>query len=443
MEPHDRGRASDRGMAAADEFDTALDTNPPPESMTARREEPPQLTAIERQRLKLTAQAAAQRRRAGGHGELRPRRSRFPLALLLLLLAVGIGVTIVYTDIEQPLLERITERVPALTAPPPHTETYDDNVKPGPSPIISESDTTQIPAEPQSSPEPAPALPPNASGQVVRDTVDPESIAAPADTTATLTATPPTRDGLTLPMEYISLRDEPDLFRQLVLFYRAKLAAALEDSSTSDTLVVAAALHQLRARALAELGDAIEAGSLSTAQKLSGEIDRIFPELVVDSEYEAPQTQAAAPTSTTRTTSAAATNAANTEEANTPVANEPSAPPPRPQIVSLSMVSGVVTNDLFEPRNNGGVLLVNLGYRNFSYSLTGGGPNTLLLRIRAPGNPLMLVEEPVEIFGDRGTKSFQVDTLLKENTIDHYQVDIVLHGRVIESRIVARAPPVY
>ncbi len=114
------------------------------------------------------------------------------------------------------------------------------------------------------------------------------------------------------------------------------------------------------------------------------------------------------------------------------------APPPRPRIDSLSIVSGIMENEQFVPRNNGGVLMVSISYRNFSYPPADPGDDTLTMLIRAPGNPLLLAEVPVDIPGDRGTRNFRVETPIRENTSDHYQLDLVLRGRLLESRVVMR-----
>ena len=240
--------------------------------------------------------------------------------------------------------------------------------------------------------------------------------AAPSRETAPPSERPTPTDELALPLDTLSLQTQPELVRQLVQLYRLQLRDNPNDSAA------ATALHALQERALTET-TATASGETAATTALLKQLTALFPELADDPRYLALQ-------SSLTPKVAAQKPAAETEQ---------TVPPPRPRIEALSMVSGIIDNDEFIPRNDGGVLQVSLSYRNFSNPPATPGDDTLILRIRAPGNPLLLAEVPLDIAGDRGTRNFRVETPIRQNTSDYYQLDLILGGRVLESRIVARA----
>lgn len=362
------------------------------------REGPPTLTAIQRQQLAMAARAASERQPIGDAFWRPHSRTDRPKVVpkLILTLAIAIGLALAFTDIEQFLPVQIGKAVVAAS-----TATHD----PG-QPLPS----TSVPPQRLAEPVPQPAIP--VSGKVVRDQPEP---AQPADTSP-----PPVEkqaisaDSLSLSVDMLSLQQQPELFPQLVQLYKERLIRDPGDAEAKN------ALHHLREKAFVEIENNIEANELSAATQLAKQIGQYFPDVANDPKYLALQeriAQAKPPTTTT-------------DGAKTPL--------PRPRIDSLSMVSGIMESDHFVPRNDGGVLLISIGYRNFSNPPADPGDDTLTMLIRAPGNPLLLAEVPVSFSGDRGTKHFSVTTPIKENTSNNYQVDLVMRGRLLESRIVTR-----
>ncbi len=88
----------------------------------------------------------------------------------------------------------------------------------------------------------------------------------------------------------------------------------------------------------------------------------------------------------------------------------------------------------------GGAFHVTVNYVNFSNAPATPGPDTMLMQLHAAGNPLMLAEVPVEIPGDRGTKTFTVSIPIPVDSVDYYQVDFIVNERRFDTRIVARNP---
>lgn len=108
-----------------------------------------------------------------------------------------------------------------------------------------------------------------------------------------------------------------------------------------------------------------------------------------------------------------------------------------PNIYNISITPGVMREERFQPDRSGRVFMVKFSYQNF-YSRADFSLTTLIAaQIRFAGDPLLLAERKITIDGQRGTKYFAIDTLMKNNTMGVYQLDFLLNGQAIATHQIA------
>jgi hypothetical protein len=273
-------------------------------------------------------------------------------------------------------------------------------------------------------------------------------------------ATSGTSGELSIPIADASLRSRPELLEQLVQVYRSKLASDPNDA-TAQT-----ALNQLRERSLAELETIIAEGDDSAAGSSLQIVSRLFPELAENSRYKyltvrmdyihrqatdelaAKSEQSAAAPAPEKTISPEKT--ASSEKAVSPpidssmtVAKKAveKTQPLKPEIRAVSITPGNMVENRFVPSEGGNALMVEISYRNFEKTFEDSSEVTLVTRLGIPGDATVLAEVPVVISGDRGTKSFLMDTLMSGNTDKKYQLNFLLDGKFFASRMVRVSIP--
>ncbi|MDB6061798.1 MAG: hypothetical protein JWM78_1901 [Verrucomicrobiaceae bacterium] len=124
------------------------------------------------------------------------------------------------------------------------------------------------------------------------------------------------------------------------------------------------------------------------------------------------------------------------------IAKKPAAPaaPPKPQIRVASVTPGTMIDQRFVASNPGKAFLVEINYRDFK-SADDDAEVALVALIGTPGDPSALAEVPVDISGDRGTKSFVMETLIPGNTGETYRLNFMLNGEFLTSATVRLSAP--
>lgn len=256
---------------------------------------------------------------------------------------------------------------------------------------------------------------------------------------------------LSIPISDVSLRSRPELLEQLVQVYRSRLAAVPNDSVALD------ALNQLQERSLSELEAIIRESDDSTASRSLQLISRLFPELAdnpryrylnarmdyihrqakgepeVKPESSAPLAATVSSETTASQKSVSAPHDSSAVVAKKAVENTPSL---KPEIRTVSIIPGTMVDDRFTPGENGNVFMVEISYRNFDKVSEDQSDVTLVTRLGIPGDSTALAEVPVEIFGNRGKKSFLMETLMPGSPGEKYQVNFILNGEFLASRVV-------
>jgi len=95
----------------------------------------------------------------------------------------------------------------------------------------------------------------------------------------------------------------------------------------------------------------------------------------------------------------------------------------------------------FVPAEGGNVFMVKISYRNFDNSNYDDGEAELVTLLGAAGDSRVLAEVPVAVFGDRGTKSFAIETFLPGYSGEPYKLNFILNGRFVASRTVRLSMP--
>ncbi|HSB95131.1 MAG TPA: hypothetical protein VLC91_01700 [Spongiibacteraceae bacterium] len=288
--------------------------------------------------------------------------------------------------------------------------------------------------------------------------------------TPTPTPTPaPALSALSIPIADVSLRNRPELLEQVVQIYRSKLA---EDPNNTAARAV---LNQLQERSLSDLQSIILEADYAVAVTAMGIVSRLFPEAADSVRYKylvarldrmqsqdksTAKLESAQPTSTsTSTTTAPATLP---EPVSKPVAPEKAKPivseknnaaainsaattaknttenisSSKPEIRAVSITRGTVIDDRFVPGDDGNAFMVEISYRNFDKVAKDESEVSLVARLGVPGDPTVLAEAPIEIAGDRGTKSVVMTSLLPGDTGEEYKLNFILNGEFMASRTV-------
>ncbi|MET0379231.1 MAG: hypothetical protein ABW049_09605 [Spongiibacteraceae bacterium] len=357
------------------------------------------------------------------------------VSFLVLFFLVAGGALLVFTDQDrslQKIVDPILATVAQITAAPEDTsQTNNPSPATNPSPVIN--------SLPSKTPPPAVAPLTAAPNQV--------AIAAPAEAIA-------------VPVGDISLRKRPELLEQLVQVYRSKLA---EDSTDSAAL---AALNRLEEQSLSELETIIAEGNNAVAVRSLEIIAQVFPEIADTARYkylaaqttheqrEAATEPAAKPEPATSSTAATSTPAAAPPMISPPtsvsIPFEPAAKIAanhtdnvalsKPKVRVVSITPGAMMEGRFVPGNDGKVFMVTISYRNFS-NAEDQSETTLVARLGAAGNPTALAEVPVELSGDRGTKSFLMETFTPGNIGEKYRLNFLLNDEFLASSTVRLSIP--
>jgi len=293
--------------------------------------------------------------------------------------------------------------------------------------------------------------------------------AATVITTATPTPVPAST-ALSISIADVSLRNRPELLEQVVQIYRSKLA---DDPNNTAARAV---LDQLQERSLSDLQSIILEADYSVAVKAMASVSQLFPEATNSVRYkylaarlERMQSQeksiAKLESSKSTSTSTSTTIAPATlpepvskppaPEKAQPIVSETNSPaainsaataakkttenisPSKPEIRALSITRGAVIDDRFVPGDEGNAFMVEVSYRNFDKVSEGESEVSLVARLGVPGDPTVLAEAPIEISGDRGTKSFVMTPFLQTgNAGEAYKLNFILNGEFLVSRTV-------
>lgn len=397
-------------------------------------------------------------------GRHRRRRSRFGLkSLLLLLFLVAVGVALMFLKTDNPLLQQLVDTNPPSVAPAAHDSDAPPVTTP-PSAIGLQSENTPQPgANDAQTPSEELQTPALNSQTATSDAQAPagESSMAEHETPATVSNLPstpsesPTSSGaapvgatntgpvsatnsISIPTADISLRDRPELLEQLVAIYRAQLAADPNNTSAQT------ALAQLQEHSLAELQTIVLAGDDAAAVKLLEIVARLFPEAADNARYkylaaraDRQHRQKNNETTTQKKAASSQTNAAS----NTAKTSENSASL-KPEIRSVSITPGTMVSNRFVPSDGGNVFMVEVSYRNFDRAFVGEAQATLVTRLGAPGDSMVLAEAPVVITADRGTKNFLIETTsVRGYAGGKLQLNFILNDEFLTSRTVRLSMP--
>jgi len=266
---------------------------------------------------------------------------------------------------------------------------------------------------------------------------------------------------ISIPMADASLRDRPELLEQVVQVYKSQLERDPNDAAART------ALNQLQAQSLSELEAIIANADEATAVKSLEIVARLFPELadsvrykylVARSDYihrpqkaesivkpESTPTVPSTPTPSTPVTTAIPSQKTVSPAANssTDVAKKTteSASSSKPEIRTVTVTPGTMAGGQFVPRDNGNAFLVEISYRNFDKAFDANDEATLIARLGVPGDSEVLAEVPVDISGDRGTKSFVMETLARGSIGGKLQLNFILNDEFLTSRAVRLSVP--
>jgi hypothetical protein len=419
MEHPDSKDITDKGVAGA-----SADNSESPTTSTTMRP-----SAIERQIAATSGLSDPMARRAGLNNTTHRKPNRFGLvSFLLLVLIVAVLLALLFTDRGRPLRKTISSTLPVAgqvvrndSLPATHL-----------SPTISPPQTTN--------PSPASA----------------SQTSANTSTASTNAATFSTPDAISIPVTDVSLRNRPELLEQLVQIYRSKLTGD-PNNSTART-----ALSQLQERSLSELQTIVLEGDDATAVKSLEIVARLFPEVVDNARYKylvarmdrihrqvkdepAAKPEPSPPPSTTSPPATISPEKSVSPSINSLAAGvkktAENAPSSKPEIRALSITPGTLVDDRFVPSEDGNVFMVEISYRNFDKISEDSSGASLVALLGVPGNATVLAEVPVEILGDRGTKSFVMATLTPGNTGGKYQLNFILNGEFLASRTVRLSMP--
>jgi hypothetical protein len=267
-------------------------------------------------------------------------------------------------------------------------------------------------------------------------------------------------DAISIPAADVSLRNRPELLKQLVQIYRSQL---IDDPNNSTART---AFNKLQEQSLAELQTIVLEGDEATAIKSLDVISRIFPEIADNARYKylAVRTDRFArqikdqpvaksessPTANPATTHVPEKSASSPEKNASPAINASTmgvkegienSSPAKPEIRALSMTAGTLVNDRFIPGDEGNFFMVEISYRNFSRVSENQDEALLVARLGIPGDPSVLAEVPVEILGDRGKKSFVIANMMPGNIGGKYRLNFILDGEFIASSTVRVSMP--
>lgn len=294
---------------------------------------------------------------------------------------------------------------------------------------------TPQPAAPRPA-TPEPAIQPEAPAPYAKSIEN----AAPIDSVQ-----PPAPNALSVPLENVTLRNTPELLEQLVSVYRSKLVDDPNNTAALD------ALARLREQSLAEL-EAISAEDISAEKDAvrsatSLEVaSRLFPELLENARYHvvAERLQQAL-RKITETVSPSPANARVSAPAESssvvPAAPKEKAIPSKPDIRVLSVTPGRMTATQFVPEEGGNVFMVVMSYRNFARASDAESETELVVRVGNAGDQQVLAEVPVEMHGDRGTKSVPIETFVSGYAGEVYKLNFILNGEFLASRRVRLSAP--
>jgi hypothetical protein len=433
-----------------------IPTDPAPKGASAEKPEPPRPSAIERQLAAtpkagrddmfipdLSSQAGADRIVGQHHRAAKRRPPRFGGVgrFFALIVIVAAGAAFVFSEFGRPLRDYVNAAYQSIVPE-----------------IIAL--LTPAPAAPPSVTS-LPVAPPPAAPKPASDNVAP--VIAPPVTTSP--------GALTVSIADVSLRNRPELLEQLVQVYRSQLAA----NPTESTAL--AALNQLQQQSFAELETiAAEKDDPATSKALDV-ISRSFPEQAYKLRYkflraqrdqDQREAQAAPPVSALPISETPVSESPASWPANSPAsipaavtsgekispsstAAEPaasvlkSAQKPaadiaatntKPQINVVSVTPGTMVEQRFVPGDNGKAFMVEINYRNFinAHDLPDAQSSvTLTALLGTPGDSAVLAEAPVEIAGERGTKSFLMESLVPGDSGERYRLNFILNGRLLAS----------
>jgi hypothetical protein len=107
----------------------------------------------------------------------------------------------------------------------------------------------------------------------------------------------------------------------------------------------------------------------------------------------------------------------------------------------VTVTPGTMAGGQFVPRDNGNAFLVEISYRNFDKAFDANDEATLITRLGVPGDSEVLAEVSVDISGDRGTKSFVMETLARGSIGGKLQLNFILNDEFLTSRAVRLSVP--
>lgn len=459
---------------------------------------PTRPSAIERQQAAIAARRHAEQVRRNSHAR-RLRSYRIGLvSLLVLFLIVAIGLVLVFPDYGKSLQKGVSA---VLQAAENIAASHDLSPSTNSSPPVASS----LPPTASSSPPTVNSSTANKPALITpsAQVADPAQATGPSQVTSTSQATGPSpasgpqitatksiaevaaSGAISIPVADVSLRNRPELLEQLVQVYRSQLAHDPNDAAALT------ALNRLRERSLSELQTIITAGDDAATIRSLALVSRLFPELADNPQYKylitrmdyihrSPKDELAAKSesaakpeeqspSSTKTTAPAAIppqtilpqtiSPQTTPPKTISVANiapkknvSPSinssaavvkqrtenAVSAKPEIHVASITPGKMVGDRFVPGKEGNVFMVEISYRNFKNSEDQS--EGLVASLGTPG-AMALAEVPVDILGDRGTKSFLMEALLPGNVGEKYELNFILNGQFLASRTLRLSIP--
>jgi hypothetical protein len=419
------------------------------------RSEPQRPSAIERQKAATSKFSSLAAGRSMPNGTAYPKTSYFGVASFLILFFIAAAaLALLFTDLGRSLptisgvMQSTAQAVSKDSVPATHVPA-----------AVNSSIGSSISSSRTANPKTVGALQTSAN-------ISQTDISADASSTA-----------LSIPAAEVSLRNRPELLKQLVQIYRSQLTDD-PNNSTART-----ALDQLQEQSLTELQAIVLEGDEATAIKTLEVFSRLFPEAADNARYKylvartdhfarqikeepvakpkplsfpagnpsainALATNASAINSsatgslrTTSPTTIAPTTAA--PEKNISSAIKPSttgdkeaaanAASTKPEIRALSMTPGTMVGDSFVPGDEGNFFMVEISYRNFSRVSEDANEPMLIARLGIPEDSSVLAEVPVEILGDRGKKSFVIANMMPGNIGGKYRLNFILNGEFLAS----------
>lgn len=249
---------------------------------------------------------------------------------------------------------------------------------------------------------------------------------------------------ISIPLDDVSLKQNPQLFEQIVQIYRTQLKTDANDTASLSTL------SWLKEQTLNELEELAIQNDTREFERAAALATRLFPELNGNSRVlsATARIESVKPTMDPSASSAFAYAAAehSTSEASNSGLGESEnkiAAMAKNQITDVMVTPGVIIGDRFVPRDKGNIFSVSFNYRNFETLADGkSGIVTLVARLGYAGESMPFAEVPIEVGTGVGTKNFLIGTLLSADKTLKYDLNFLLDNEFLISKTVELSQPV-